>query len=142
VFDRPEWWQVLILISPISLVIYGLRWRESVLANSSYKSLTPTQRGYALLHYLPPGVSAQFWSDLEEWERQSYLAAGRAIRGSGKLLVAPLVKDVVKRLTEEGHRPPSTESNDPLEKLALAAEFCRVPLQNLLRVSYPATREL
>ncbi len=140
VFDRPEWWQVLALITPLSLIIYGLKWREAMLSNTSFKQLTPTQRGYVLLHYMPPGESAKFWSEMEAWERDSYLAAGREIRGSGKLLVAPLVKEVLKQLVADGHKPPSTESNDPLEKLALAAEFCRKPLLDLLRFSYPATR--
>ncbi|MBT9582669.1 hypothetical protein IV102_04930 [bacterium] len=141
-FDRPEWWEVLALITPISLIIYGLRWRESMLANTSFKQLTPTQRGYALLHYLPPGISAHFWAQLEPWERDVYMAAGSKIRGSGRMLVAPLVKDVVKRLTKEGHKPPSTESNDPLDKLALAAQFCEKPLLRLLRDSYRASREI
>ena len=140
-FDRPEWWQVLALITPLSLIIYGLRWRESFLTNSSFKSLNCTQRGYTLLHYLPPGVSAEFWSQLEDWERDSYLASGQKIRGSGKVLIAPLVKEVIRELTAEGHKPPSTESNDPLEKLALAAEFCPKPLLKLLRHNYAATRE-
>ena len=140
-FDRPEWWQVLLLITPISLVIYGLRWRESMLSNTSYKSLSDTQKGYILLHYMPPGKAASFWNKLEAWERDSYMAAGSQIRGSGKLLLPALVKEVIKALTKEGDKPPSTESNDPLEKLSLAAEFCEKPLWNLLRHSYPATRE-
>jgi hypothetical protein len=142
VFDRPEWWEVLALITPISLIIYGLRWREAMLANTSFKQLTPTQRGYTLLHYLPPGVSATFWGELEGWERDAYVAAGKQIRGSGRVLIAPLVKEVIKKLTKDGHKPPSTESNDPLEKLALAAEFCQRPMLKLLRDSYRATREL
>lgn len=140
-FDRPEWWQVLLLITPISLIIYGLRWRETALENTSFKSLSDTQKGYILLHYMPPGTAALFWNKMEAWERESYMKAGAEIRGSGKLLVVPLIKEVIKKLTKEGDKPPSTESNDPLEKLALAAKFCEKPLWNLLRDSYPATRE-
>jgi hypothetical protein len=136
--DRPEWWQVLILVSPLSAVVYGLRWREGILNNSSFKSLTPAQRGYALLHYLPPGVSAQFWTALNEEERAAYTEAGRAIRGSGKNLVAPLVKEVLAHLKKAGTKPPSTESNDPLEKLSLAAQFCQDDLFVLLRRHYKA----
>lgn len=139
-FDRPEWWQVLLLITPISLVIYGLRWRETMLSNTSYRALTDTQKGYILLHYMPPGRAAIFWNRMEAWEKESYMQAGSEIRGSGKLLIAPLVKEVLKKLNKEGTKPPSTESNDPLEKLALAAEFCEKPLWTLLRDSYPATR--
>jgi hypothetical protein len=141
VFDRPEWWQVLILITPISLVIYGLRWREARLTNTLYKALSPVQRGFALLHYLPPGVSAEFWSKLEGWEQESYLKAGQSIRGSGKYLIGPLVKEVVKMLAQDKSKPPSTESNDPLEKLALAAEFCKPQLFKVLREKFPAERE-
>lgn len=141
-FDRPEWWQVLILITPLSAIIYGLRWRELMLANTAYKKLTATQRGYVLLHYMPPGVAAKFWQEMEDWEREAYINAGAQIRGSGKLLIAPLVKDVVKLMTAKGHRPPSTESNDPLEKLALAAEFNEKALQVLLRdPHYAAVRQ-
>lgn len=136
--DRPEWWQVLILVSPLSAVVHGLRWRESALKNSSFKSLTQAQRGYTLLHYLPPGVSAEFWSQLEDEERQAYNEAGQAIRGSGKNLVAPLVKDVLRLLKLAKIKPPSTESNDPLEKLSLAAEFCKEELFALLRRNYKA----
>jgi len=141
VFDRPEWWQVLLLITPISLIIYGLRWREFVLENTSFKSLSDTQKGYILLHYMPPGSAAGFWNKMEAWERESYLKAGAQIRGSGKRLVAPLIKEVTKKLTQEGEKPPSTESSDPLEKLALAAKFGEKALWKLLRDSYPATRE-
>lgn len=140
-FDRPEWWQVLLLITPISLIIYGLRWREFVLENTSFKALTDTQKGYILLHYMPPGAAAGFWNKMEAWERESYLKAGAEIRGSGKRLVAPLIKEVIKKLAQEGDKPPSTESSDPLEKLALAAKFCENSLWKLLRDSYPATRE-
>ncbi|MBS2039979.1 hypothetical protein JST97_33645 [bacterium] len=141
-FDRPEWWQVLLLITPISAIIYGLRWRETMLSNTSYKALTETQKGFALLHYMPPGRAAIFWNRMEAWERESYMKAGSEIRGSGKLLIAPLVKDVLKKLGKEGIKPPSTESNDPLEKLALAAEYCETALWTLLRDSYPASRTL
>jgi hypothetical protein len=140
VFDRPEWWQVLLLITPISIIIYGLRWREAVLENTSYKQLTDSQKGYILLHYMPPGSAAVFWNRMEDWERESYMKAGAEIRGSGKWLVAPLVREVLKKLTKEGDKPPSTESNDPLEKLALAAKFCDKAMWKLLRDSYPATR--
>lgn len=136
-FDRPEWWQVLILIAPISLVIYGLRWRELMLANTPFKALTPTQKGYVLLHYLPPGVSARIWTVLDPAEREGYMQAGKSIRGSGKLLVAPLVKEVVQTLTKAKRKPPSTESSDPLEKLALAAEFGFEDVLDLLRLHYP-----
>ncbi|MFN8605945.1 MAG: hypothetical protein U0931_00325 [Vulcanimicrobiota bacterium] len=131
---------MLLLITPISLVIYGLRWRETMLSNTSYRALTDTQKGYILLHYMPPGRAAIFWNRMEAWEKESYMQAGSEIRGSGKLLIAPLVKEVLKKLNKEGTKPPSTESNDPLEKLALAAEFCEKPLWTLLRDSYPATR--
>ena len=137
-FDRPEWWQVLILITPISLAIYLIRWREAALANTPFKALSPTQKGYVLLHYLPPGISAQLWSEMEGWEREAYLFAGQSIRGSGKHLIGPLVKDVIKALSEQKKKPPSTESNDPLEKLALAAEFCLDDVKGLLRKRYPA----
>lgn len=140
-FDRPEWYEVVALVAPLSAIIYGLRWREGVLKNTSYKELTMTQRGYVLLHYLPPGVSAKFWNDMEAWEREAYMNAGAKIRGTGKHLVAPLVKEVVKKLTEKGSKPPSTESNDPLERLALAAEYNEKDLQLLLRDSYAAVRE-
>ena len=140
-FDRPEWWQVLLLITPVSLIIYGIRWRETVLKNTAFKALSDTQKGYILLHYMPPGTAAKFWNKMEAWERDSYMKAGAEIRGTGKLLVAPLIKEVIKKLTKEGDKPPSTESNDPLEKLALAAEFGENSLWKLLRDSYPATRE-
>jgi hypothetical protein len=140
VFDRPEWWQVLLLITPISVVIYGLQWRERTLKNTPFKALTDTQKGYILLHYLPPGRAAEFWSRMEAWERDSYMQAGAEIRGSGKYLIAPLVKEVIKKLTKEGDKPPSTESNDPLDKLALASEFCDKSVWKLLRDSYPASR--
>lgn len=140
-FDRPEWWQVLLLITPISLAIQGIRWREAALSNSSFKSLTPAQKGFVLLHYMPPGKSAEIWREMPDWEREGYLAAGQEIRGSGKHLIAPLVKDVVKTLTEQKRKPPSTESNDPLEKLALAADFNFDDLKILLRDRYPVTPE-
>lgn len=137
-FDRPEWWELLLLITPLALAIYGLRWRESRKANSSYKSLSSAQRGYALLHYLPPGVSAQFWSDLSPSEREAYLSAGREIKGTGKYLLGPLVKDVLRFLAEGKSKAPSTESSDPMEKLALAAEFCAPQLFQVLRRHFPA----
>lgn len=138
--DRPEWWQVLIIVSPISLVIYLLKWREASLSNTAYSVLSVAQRGYVLLHYLPPGVSARFWKRLEGWEQEAYLQAGQEIRGSGKFLVAPLVKEVVKKLTKDGCKPPSTESNDPMEKLALAAQFHEQEVFQLLRSHFPAQR--
>lgn len=136
-FDRPEWWQVLILITPLSVAIYGLRWWEYRKANTAYRELTPTQKGYALLHYLPPGVSALFYSRLQPEEQSLYREAGQQIRGTGRSLVAPLVKEVLKKLTADGCKPPSTESSDPLEKLHLAADFCQEELFQLLRQHFP-----
>lgn len=149
-FDRPEWWQVLLLITPISLIIQGLKWREHASKNTSYRALSPAQNGWVLLHFLPPGDSARVWAELSQSERDGYLEAGQQLRGSGRGLAAPLVKHVYKLLAAleptgsdlvhgKGKRkPPSTESNDPLEKLALMSEFCLPDLVRILRKDFPA----
>lgn len=137
-FDRPEWWQVLILITPLSLAIYGMRWLEFRRANTSYKELTPAQKGYVLLHSLPPGLSAQFYQRLDEEDQRGYREAGTQVRGTGRSLIAPLVKEVFRLLGVDGCKPPSTESSDPLEKLHLAADFCSEELFQLLRRHFPS----
>ena len=137
-FDRPEWWQVLILISPLSAAIYGMRWLEYRRANTGYKDLTPAQKGYVLLHYLPPGISAQFYARLDGEEQLGYREAGMLVRGTGRRLIAPLVKEVMKLLHTDGCKPPTTESSDPMEKLHLAADFCSEELFQLLRRHFPS----
>ena len=138
--NRPEWYQLLGLLAPLFIVIYGLRWREFQLANTPYSKLTPTQRGFVFLHNLPPGTAAKFWDKLEPWEQESYRTSAKGIRGSGKPLVAPMVKEVLKAMAENKEKPPSTESNDPLEKLSLAAEYKENELFSVLRDRFPAQR--
>ena len=115
-FDHLEWWQVLLLLAPVVLIMTALRRIEKRRGSTLYPALTPAQKTFILLQLLPPSLAARYLIGLEVHELETYLKAGSEIQGTGLLVQDPVMKEYFKGLESKGH-----DSEGPLqERLANA----------------------
>ena len=115
-FDHLDWWQVLLLLAPIVLVMKLVQRQEKRRGATLYPTLTPFQKTWVLLQQLPPSVSARFLLSLEVHELETYLKSGQSIKGTGLLLQEPVIKEFFK-----GFEAPRRDSDGGLqERLANA----------------------
>lgn len=138
-FDRLDWWQILVLLAPIALVMAWIRRREALAQGIDLGRLTRGQKGWIMLTLLPPGLAAATLCDLTDQERSGYLKSGRLIRGSRRSVATPLLREFLL-LTAPGTR---VKSSDPAELLDQVVARCdRDPalLMRTLREHYPAPK--
>ena len=130
-FDHLEWWQVLVLLSPIVLVMKLIQRQEKRPGATLFPALTPFQKTWVLLQQLPPSLSARFLLSLEVHELETYLKSGQSIQGTGLLLQEPVIKEFFK-----GFDAPRRDSDGGLqERLANAVLTSpQLALQHLKKV--------
>ncbi|MBI3928322.1 MAG: hypothetical protein HY319_22450 [Armatimonadetes bacterium] len=131
-FDRLEWWQVLLLLAPVVLVMSWIKQRELQAGMSSFHNLTPAQKAWIVIMVLPPGVAASLLSQFDEAELIGYVRAGRSVFGSGRNLVRPVLRELMSLLPQELRRKKG-ESSDLLELTISRAEDHPEKLVRLFR---------
>lgn len=100
-FDRLDWWQILLLLAPIAASMSWVRRRELKQEGIDVASLSAMQKAWVFITLLPPGISATLLEKLSEGERSEVLNQGRQIQGNRKTASLPLLVEFVKFLGEE-----------------------------------------
>jgi hypothetical protein len=116
VFDHLEWWQVILLLAPVVVVMTSVKYFERRRGSTLYHELTPTQKTFVLLQLLPPSLAADFLRRLDVNELETYLQAGARIKGTGLLVHEQVMKEYFKDLKCKGDTEGSLQ-----ERLATAA---------------------
>ena len=116
-FDHLDWWQIILLLAPIMLIMTAVRRTEKRRGSTLYPALTQAQKTFVLLQLLPPSLAARFLIGLEVQELETYLQAGSKIEGTGLLVHESVMKEYYRNLESKIH-----DSEGPLqERLAYAA---------------------
>lgn len=137
-FDRPEDWQVLLLLAPIALAMHWIRLRESRAGSTPYEELTPAQKAWLILLCLPPGAAARLMAEMEEGELRAYVRAGCRIRGSGQLLMPKVLREFARLLPPAWTRGVRRDTEDLIGAFGRRAGEDPRCFLSVLREHWPA----
>ena len=119
-FDHLEWWQVILLLAPIMLIMAVIRRQEKWRGCTPYAALSHSQKTLVLLQLLPPSLTAKYLLKLEVHELETYLNSGLKIQGAGTTLHEPLIKEYLRGLASPQKDAEASNLHERLCKATLA----------------------
>lgn len=103
--DNLNGWQLLLVLSPVILIMWGVKYREDKANSIEFSSLNSLQQGWVFLSLLTPGLSAKLLSMLEDGERSRVIEAGSSLKGSAGRAALPVLDTYYKRGSGEKGAP-------------------------------------
>lgn len=100
-FDRLDWFEILLLLAPVALIMTWIKRREIRQNGVDFKQLNPRQKIWLFITLMPPGLAASLLSKMSSDQRDMLLSEGKAIRGRADTAALPLLVEFIRHLGEE-----------------------------------------
>lgn len=138
-FDRLSWYMVLAYLAPLVAAMYFIRVRELAAISTSYRQLSPSQKGWVLLMLLPPGTASRLLAGMAPEVREGYIECGSSIKGSGRNLVKRVVGYAVSQLPPEEKKQAGSNVEENLGRLARWADSEPSQFIGWMRQNFPVS---
>lgn len=100
-FDRLDWYEIILLLAPVALLMTWVKRREVRQNGVDFKALSSSQKIWMFVTLLPPGLSATLLSKMNPGEREQLLNEGQKIKGRAGTASLPLMAEFLRNLGEE-----------------------------------------
>ena len=100
-FDRLDWFEILLLLAPVALLMTWIKRREIRQNGVDFKGLNAKQKVWLFVTLMPPGLAATLLSKMSSNERDLLLAEGKAIKGRASTASLPVLVEFLRHLGDE-----------------------------------------